>query len=163
MGRGSPSPLPRPLPPLFLGLHPRFRLRPQFSGASRPRLRLRPQLSIGDLGLTPKVNSWIRQWRGVSRVVFGAIHILRHHRGGGGVTSLMTTDDKGVVGHDDVIKKKSQRLNRQYTRVPLKPRILHYHQSCCSVIILICIYYCIIHGLFQFHAFCRQTFIDISD
>ena len=41
--------------------------------------------------------------------------------------------------------------------------IQHYQQSCCSVIILICIYYCIIHGLFQFHSFCRQTFIDISD
>ena len=73
--RGSPSPLPRPLPPLFLGLRPRFGLRPQFSGASRPRLGLRPrysgasrprfglrpQLSIGDLGLAPpKINSWIR-------------------------------------------------------------------------------------------------------
>ena len=28
LGRGSPSPLPRPLPPLFLGLRPRFGLRP---------------------------------------------------------------------------------------------------------------------------------------
>ena len=68
LGRGSPSPLPRPLPPLFLGLRPRFGLRPQFSGASRPRLGLRPrysgasrprfglrpQLSIGDLGLAPQ-------------------------------------------------------------------------------------------------------------
>ena len=77
LGRGSPSPLPRPLPPLFLGLRPRFGLRPQFSGASRPRLGLRPrysgasrprfglrpQLSIGDLGLAPpKINSWIRPW-----------------------------------------------------------------------------------------------------
>ena len=34
----SPSPLPRPLPPFFLGFRPRFGLRPQFSGASRPRL-----------------------------------------------------------------------------------------------------------------------------
>ena len=65
---GSPSPLPRPLPPLFLGLRPRFRLRPQFSGAShprlglrlrysgasRPRFGLRPQLSIGDFGLAPQ-------------------------------------------------------------------------------------------------------------
>ena len=88
-GEGSPSPLPRPLPPIFLGLRPRFGLRPQFSGASRPRLGLRPrysgasrprlglrprysgasrprfglrpQLSIGDLGLAPpKINSWIR-------------------------------------------------------------------------------------------------------
>ena len=38
LGRGSPSPLPRPLPPFFLGLRPRFGLRPQYSGASRPRL-----------------------------------------------------------------------------------------------------------------------------
>ena len=38
LGRGSPSPLPRPLPPFFLGLRPRFGLRPQNSGASRPRL-----------------------------------------------------------------------------------------------------------------------------
>ena len=75
LGRGSPSPLPRPLPTLFLGLRPRFGLRPQFSsasrprlglrprysGASRPRFGLRPQLSIGDLGLAPpKINFWIR-------------------------------------------------------------------------------------------------------
>ena len=45
LGRGSPSPLPRPLPPLFLGLRSRFGLRPQFSGASRPRLGLRPRYS----------------------------------------------------------------------------------------------------------------------
>ena len=35
LGRGSPSPLPRPLPPFFLGFRPRFGLRPQVSGASR--------------------------------------------------------------------------------------------------------------------------------
>ena len=73
---GLTEPPPQTPPPLFLGLRPRFGLRPQFSGASRPRLRLRPrysgalrprfglrpQLSIGDLGLAPpKVNSWIRQ------------------------------------------------------------------------------------------------------
>ena len=66
-GEGLTEPLPRPLPPLFLGLRPRFGLRPQFSGASRPRLKLRPrysgasrlrfglrpQLSNGDLGLAP--------------------------------------------------------------------------------------------------------------
>ena len=85
--------------------------------------------------------------------------------GGGGLSHWrrLMTRGRGVVGHDDVIKKEFWKLNRQYTRVTPKPRILHYHQSCCSVIILICIYYCIIHGLFQFHAFCRQTFIDISD
>ena len=69
----TPSQTP---PPLFLELRPRFGLRPQFSGASGPRFRLRPrysdasrprfwlrpQLSIGDLGLAPKVNFWIRQW-----------------------------------------------------------------------------------------------------
>ena len=84
--------------------------------------------------------------------------------GGRGVTSLMTTDDKGegVVGHDDVIKKESWKPNPQYTRVPPKPRIQHYHQSCCSFIMQFCLYYCIIHGLFQFHAFCRQTFIVMS-
>ena len=62
LGRGSPSPLPRPLPPLFLGLRPRYGLRPQFSGASRPRLGLRPQLSIGARPWfgSPKINSWIR-------------------------------------------------------------------------------------------------------
>ena len=71
LGRGSPSPLPRPLPPFYLGLRPRFGLRPQFSGASRPRLGLhprfsaasrprfglRPQLSIGDLDLAPPPQS----------------------------------------------------------------------------------------------------------
>ena len=80
--RAPVSLLPRPLPPFFSGLRPRFGLRPPFSGASRPRLGLRPpfsgasrprfglhpQLSIGDLGLAPpKVNSWIRQcWQDVS-------------------------------------------------------------------------------------------------
>ena len=39
---GSPSPLPRPLLPLFLRLRPRFGLRLQISGASRPRFGLRP-------------------------------------------------------------------------------------------------------------------------
>ena len=74
LGRGSPSPLPRPLPPFFLGLRPRFGLRPQFSGASHLRLGLRPrflgasrsrfglQLSIIELGLAPNINSWIRPW-----------------------------------------------------------------------------------------------------
>ena len=77
----------------------------------------------------------------------------------------MTTDDKGEGGSWPWWRHQKEfwKLNRQYTRVTPKPRILHYHQSCCSVIILICIYYCIIHGLFQFHAFCRQTFIDLSD
>ena len=75
LGRGSPSPLPRPLPPLFLGLRPRFGLRPQFSGASRPRLGLCPRQlgrfapsiqaspSTFDWGPwfgPPKINSWIR-------------------------------------------------------------------------------------------------------
>ena len=36
-------------------------LRPRLSGASRPRFGLRPQLSISELGLTPKINTWIRQ------------------------------------------------------------------------------------------------------
>ena len=75
-GEGLTEPPPQtPPPPIFLGLRPRFGLRPQFSGALRPRLGLRPryssashprfglrpQLSIGDLGLAPpKINSWIR-------------------------------------------------------------------------------------------------------
>ena len=67
-GEGLTEPPPQTPPPLFLGLRPRFGLRPQFSGASRPRLGLRPrysgasrprfglrpQLSIGDLGLAPQ-------------------------------------------------------------------------------------------------------------
>ena len=67
-GEGLTEPPPQTPPPLFLGLRPRFGLRPQFSGAlrprlgllprysgaSRPRFGLRPQLSIGDLGLAPK-------------------------------------------------------------------------------------------------------------
>ena len=44
LGRGSPSPLPRPLPPLILGLRPRCSgCALESSGASRPRLGLRPQ------------------------------------------------------------------------------------------------------------------------
>ena len=43
LGRGSPSPLPRPLSSLFLWLRPWIGLRPQFSGASRPRFGLHPQ------------------------------------------------------------------------------------------------------------------------
>ena len=59
------APSPDPSLCFFLGLRPRFGLRPQlsgasrlrlwlrprFSGASRPRFGLRPQLSIGELGL----------------------------------------------------------------------------------------------------------------
>ena len=37
-GGAHRAPSPRPLPPFFLGLRPRFGLRPQFSGASRLRL-----------------------------------------------------------------------------------------------------------------------------
>ena len=74
-GGAHQTPSPDPLPSIFLGLCPRFGLRPQFSGAlrlqlglrsrfsggSRPRFGLRPQLSIGKLGLPPsKINSWIR-------------------------------------------------------------------------------------------------------
>ena len=76
---------------------------------------------------------------------------------------LMT---RGVVGHDDAIQNASYRLNRQYTRVTPKPRILHYHQSCGSVVILFCIYYCIIHGVFQYNSMLSagsHSFIDISD
>ena len=73
LGRGSPSPLPRPLPPFFLGLRPRFGLRPQFlgasrlriglrprfSGASRPRFGLRPQLSVENLVWPPPPNEFL--------------------------------------------------------------------------------------------------------
>ena len=45
LGRGSPSPLPRSLSPLNLGLRFRFGLRPQISGASRPRYGLHPQFT----------------------------------------------------------------------------------------------------------------------
>ena len=48
LGNGSPSPIPRSLPPFF-GLCPRFGLRLQFSGSSRLRLGLRPRLH----GLAP--------------------------------------------------------------------------------------------------------------
>ena len=59
LGRGSPSPLPRPLPPFFLGLRPRFGLRPQFSGASRLRIGLRPRFSGASrprFGLRPQLS-----------------------------------------------------------------------------------------------------------
>ena len=91
LGRGSPSPLlvfSQALPSvraspsilislrLRLGLRPRLRLefsgasrprfsdvsRPRFLDALRPRFGLRPQLPIGELGLAPKINSWIRPW-----------------------------------------------------------------------------------------------------
>ena len=68
LGRGSPSPLPRPLPPFFLGLRPRFGLRPQFSGASRLRLgRFAPSIRAPPSTFgrrtwfgPPKINCWIR-------------------------------------------------------------------------------------------------------
>ena len=41
-GEGLTEPPPQTPPPLFLGLRPRFGLRPQISGASRPRFGLRP-------------------------------------------------------------------------------------------------------------------------
>ena len=44
-GEGLTELPPQTPPPLFLGLRPRFGLRPQFSGASRPRLGLRPRYS----------------------------------------------------------------------------------------------------------------------
>ena len=56
-GEGLTEPLPRPLPPFFLGLRPWFGLRPQFSGASRLRLGLRPWISGASrprLGLRPR-------------------------------------------------------------------------------------------------------------
>ena len=59
LGRGSPSPLPRPLPPFFLGLRPRFGFRPQFSGASRLRIGLRPRFSGASrprFGLRPQLS-----------------------------------------------------------------------------------------------------------
>ena len=70
LGRGSPSPLPRPLPPFFLGLRPRFGLRPQFSGASRLRLgRFAPSIRAPPSTFgrrtwfgPPKINCWIRHW-----------------------------------------------------------------------------------------------------
>ena len=59
LGRGSPSPLPRPLPPFFLGLRPRFGLRPQFSGASRLRLgRFAPSIRA------PPSTLGLRTWFG---------------------------------------------------------------------------------------------------
>ena len=72
---GAPSPFPEPLPPFLLGRCLQFGLRSQFmgashlllwlrsrsSGASRPRFGLRPRLSISQIGLTPKIYSWIRQ------------------------------------------------------------------------------------------------------
>ena len=78
LGRGSPSPLPRPLPPFFLGLRPRFGLRPQFSGASRLRLgrfatSIRaPPSTFGRrtwFGPPPKINCWIRHCL-VPRILF---------------------------------------------------------------------------------------------
>ena len=44
-GEGFTEPLPRPLPSIYLGLRPRFGLRPQFLGASHPWFRLHPQYS----------------------------------------------------------------------------------------------------------------------
>ena len=41
-GGAHRAPSPDPSPRFFLGLRPRFGLRPQFLGASRPRLGLRP-------------------------------------------------------------------------------------------------------------------------
>ena len=72
---GAPSPFPKPLPPFshgfchqfglrfqFMGAsHPILWLRPRLSGAPQPRFGLHPQFSISEIGLTPKIYSWIRQ------------------------------------------------------------------------------------------------------
>ena len=54
---------PQTPPPLFLGIRPRFGLRPQFSGASRPRFGFRIELLIGNFGkfLDPPV-VWLRPY-----------------------------------------------------------------------------------------------------
>ena len=54
----------------FIGAsHPLLWLRPRLSGASQPRFGLHPQLSICEIGLTPKIYSWIRQcWSAPSLV-----------------------------------------------------------------------------------------------
>ena len=103
-GGAHRAPSPDPSPVFFSGfalgldfalnsraLRPRLGLRPRFSGASRPRFSfgLRPQLSIWNLGLAPKVNSWIRQclyyslyavtvvyFRGITVVYFRGITVV---------------------------------------------------------------------------------------
>ena len=60
-GEGLTEPPPQTPPSFFLGLRPRFGLRPQFSGASRPRLGLRPQFSGASrprFGLSPSTFDW---------------------------------------------------------------------------------------------------------
>ena len=46
---GLTEPPPQTPPPLYLGLRPRFKLRSQFSGASRPRFGLRPQFAPSEI------------------------------------------------------------------------------------------------------------------
>ena len=72
----SNEPLPQTPSPFSLGLcpqiglhsqfmgasHPLLWLRPRLSGASQPRFGLHPQLSISEIGLTPKIYFWIRQY-----------------------------------------------------------------------------------------------------
>ena len=70
LGRGSPSPLPRPLPPLLLGLRSRFGLRPQISGGSRPRFGFHP------IRTPPTFEAWLRPWTSLS-----IQHKLKHPLG----------------------------------------------------------------------------------
>ena len=58
-GEGLTEPPPQTPPPFFLGLRPRFGLRPQFSGASRLRIGLRPRFSGASrprFGLRPQLS-----------------------------------------------------------------------------------------------------------
>ena len=69
-GGAHRAPSPDPSPRFFLGLRPRFGLRPQFSGASRLRLgRFAPSIRAPPSTFgrrtwfgPPKINCWIRHW-----------------------------------------------------------------------------------------------------
>ena len=56
-GGAHRAPSPDPSPRFFLGLRPRFGLRPQFSGASRPRLGLRSRPQEGG-GIVQAWTTW---------------------------------------------------------------------------------------------------------
>ena len=78
-GGAHRAPSPGPLPPLFLGLRPRFGLRPQFSGFALDTRALRAldsgfalNFRLGTLVCPPppKINSWIRPCPTVRQKLF---------------------------------------------------------------------------------------------
>ena len=85
----------------------------------------------------------------LAKIHNGVIHILRHHRGGLPHWWRLMTRGRGVVDHDDVIKKSLKDSIDSTLEYLRNQEFYIIIKAVTSVIILICIYYCIIHGFFN--------------